>query len=88
MGKLWRGIKVLQEKEADFNICLARKPEVSRQLLLPLHRLLPQNGRVVTMATGWGGPVEKERRSQPLSPVSTVGSSWAGPGWGKREDLR
>lgn len=53
------GIKALHEKEAEFNICLARKLEVNCQLLLPLHRLLPWSSRVVAMATGWGDPVEK-----------------------------
>ena len=82
------GIKALHEREAEFNICLARKAEVNCQLFLPLPRLLPWSSRVVAMATGWGGPVENDGRSQLLSTVPTAGCSWAGPGWGKREDLR
>lgn len=66
-GSCGKGIQALGEKEAELNICLARKPEVNVQLLLPLPRWLPQPASSRSHGNWLGRPAGKrEKKPSPL----------------------
>lgn len=82
-GGSGEGIQALGEREAELNICLAKKPEVNIQLLLPLPRRLPEPASSRSHGNWLGRPLEKERRSQVLYVVPTLGSQLGRPGLGE-----
>lgn len=66
-------MKALGKKEAESDICLARKLEVNQQLLLPLPRLLPQSSSSRSHGNWLGRPSGKrEKKPAPLH-CPTVG---------------